>query len=653
MNSALRYRNWSLRTKFAVLLIAASLVPSVLTAWISLREMQAARIQDTQRSLVARAEQLSHELDSINAGYLASLQRVAYQPAISQFCLSSGAARDAARPQVRGMFEAFPKSDRKIRALALFDHQGIVEVSTDANIVGGDFSRRHSVKTALLGQKMVADIYVSTSGGSAIPTVGYLVPVPGARGEVACVLALWLHADVVWDVLKAANGKVGPESFAALYDRYGIRIGHSFRQDMVFRPAGALNTELIDELVATARFGAGTEALVRDVRDFPEQFQLARLDTPSAAVFHGYSPANRTWNYGVASRMASVPWTVFYLTPEAPLQREFANLARRNVLLFLLIIAGAIAAGAAFATTIVRPIMALREATRAVAKGDVDVRVPIRRKDELGHLAENFNDMTEKIQLQAVDIQASHDALRQYADELEVANKDLDAFTFSVSHDLRSPLAVVNGFSSLLGKRLTDSADDKAMHYLTRIRNSTLVMEELIEGLLRLSRIGRQPLQMQEVNIREVIEEVAEELRQVGALNHAFVIEIAPAEETAWADKVLVRQVFANLLSNAAKFSAKADNPAITVTSGEKDGMQVYSVRDNGPGFAPEKAELLFQPFKRLHTAEEFAGVGLGLSIVERIVHKHGGKVWASAGIGRGAVFRFTLARREAGPPVA
>ncbi|RYX93327.1 MAG: HAMP domain-containing sensor histidine kinase [Comamonadaceae bacterium] len=653
MNIALRYRNWSLRTKFAVLLIAASLVPSALTAWISLREMQAARVQDTQRSLVARAEQLSHELDSINAGYLASLQRVAYQPAVNAFCLAGDTSRQASRSQVRGMFDAFPKSDGNVRAMALFNHQGIVEVSTDDDIVGQDFSRRHSVKTALLGRKMVSDIYVSTSGESAVPTVGYLVPVLGPRAEVACVLALWLRADVVWDVLKAANGKVGPESFAALYDRYGIRIGHSFRQDMVFRPAGELNRELVDELVATSRFGTDTQVLLGDVRDFPEQFQLARIDSPTAAVFHGYSPANRTWNYGVASRMASVPWTVFYLTPEAPLQLEFAKLARKNVLLFLAIIAGAIAAGAAFATTIVRPIIALRQATRAVAKGDAGVRVPIRRRDELGHLAENFNDMTEKIQLQAGHIRASHDELRKYADDLEVANKDLDAFTFSVSHDLRSPLAVVNGFSTLLGKRLTDSADDKAMHYLTRIRNSTMVMEELIDGLLRLSRIGRQPLQMQEVNIREVIEDVADELRQLGALDHAFVIELAAGEEIAWADKVLIRQVFANLLSNAAKFSAKADNPAITVTSGEKDGMQVYSVRDNGPGFAPEKADLLFQPFKRLHTAEEFAGVGLGLSIVERIVHKHGGKVWASAGIGRGAVFRFTLERRDAGPPAA
>jgi signal transduction histidine kinase len=643
MKRWLRFRNWSVRAKLAALLTAASVLPLALSAYLDVQSIRQSRVRDAHELLGARAEQLAREIDGIQLGYLRGTQRVALQPALQDYCSAPPADRPRLAARVQGLFGAFPRTDPGVRGMALIDADGRVEIATDAPIVGMNFSSRVTVRAALKGAPMISDMYVSTVTGLELPTVAFFAPVTDSFAQVRCVVATWVNAEALWQVLRNANAKAGAGSFAVLYDAEGIRIGHSYRQDIVFRPAAPLEPALRQQLVATRRFGPRTQALLDNVLPFPEQFERARSIAPSAEVFRGYARITESWNYGVAARLHSAPWTVFYMMPEANLTADLDLATRGKIILALCLITAAGLVGAGFAASILHPVHVLGQATSRLAAGQLDTRVPQTSTDELGQLGARFNTMAIQLQAQAMELRKSHHALRRYADELEAANKDLEAFAFSVSHDLRAPLHVIQGFSQILATRHAGQMDDKALHYLARIRASVTQMEQLVEGILRLSRLARRPLERQPVDVDRLVAEVLEQARTEGVVTtHAVTVQ--PGLGTALADQVLLRQVFANLLSNACKFAGKQAQPQVSISAAAGTGCErVYTVRDNGTGFDPVHAGQLFQPFRRLHLADDYPGLGIGLSIVQRIVQRHGGRVWAESAEGEGASFHFTL----------
>jgi signal transduction histidine kinase len=324
------------------------------------------------------------------------------------------------------------------------------------------------------------------------------------------------------------------------------------------------------------------------------------------------------------------------------LQAELESATRSKIFLTLSIMAVAAGLGLAFAASILRQVKALSNATAELAAGNAYARVPAQGNDELGKLGISFNAMAEKIQRQADDLRRSHDGLRNHAEELEVANKDLEAFAFSVSHDLRAPLRVVGGFSRQLSSSFAGQIDDKAQHFLERIRAGVVMMEQLVEGLLRLSRLGRQALDSHPVDVAAIVHDVLAQLRSEQVLTNAEV-EVSSYLPPAVGDHVLLRQVFTNLLSNACKFTAARVLPTINIGYELRDGENIYYVRDNGAGFDLAVASRLFEPFQRLHHDKDFVGLGIGLSIVKRIVQRHGGRIWFDAAEGKGACFYFTL----------
>jgi signal transduction histidine kinase len=239
--------------------------------------------------------------------------------------------------------------------------------------------------------------------------------------------------------------------------------------------------------------------------------------------------------------------------------------------------------------------------------------------------------------------------LRDRMAELVAANQDLDAFSRSVSHDLRAPLHAIEGFSTALLSAHAGQLDEKGRHYLARIGAGVTRMNELIDGMLRLARAGRQPLARRTVNIVRLVEEVLHDLREVREFS-CDRVSVDEALPDAHADSVLLRQVFANLLSNASKFSGKKPDARVDIGFEPVDGQGAYFVRDNGAGFDKAYADRMFEPFQRQHRAEEFPGLGVGLSIVHRIVTRHGGRLWADSEVGNGACFYFTLGAAEGGP---
>jgi signal transduction histidine kinase len=233
--------------------------------------------------------------------------------------------------------------------------------------------------------------------------------------------------------------------------------------------------------------------------------------------------------------------------------------------------------------------------------------------------------------------------VREHAAELQAANKDLESFAHSVSHDLKAPVRAIDAYAQILIEDTAKLLPENDREFLLRIQRSAREMGALIEGLLQLSRLGRQTLSKQAVHLSALINDVLEEVRREYSDRQVEVRVHKIADCVG--DPTLLRQVFVNLLSNAFKFTRGKENALVEVGCREQDAETIYFVRDNGAGFDMQYADKLFGVFQRLHSGTEFEGSGVGLSIVQRIIERHGGRIWAEAEVGKGAAFYFTLAR--------
>jgi light-regulated signal transduction histidine kinase (bacteriophytochrome) len=268
------------------------------------------------------------------------------------------------------------------------------------------------------------------------------------------------------------------------------------------------------------------------------------------------------------------------------------------------------------------------------------------RKDEAGEVY--FDGVIEDISARKENerqIQRLNDSLRARSKELETINHELEAFSYSVSHDLRAPLRAMDGFSRALLDEYADRLDDKGRDRLHRIRAAAQRMAELIDDLLNLSRVSRTELKWEVVSLTQIANKVLDTLRQE-APERAMQCLVQP-DLFAHGDTKLLRIMMDNLLGNAWKFTAHRQEAFIEVGCKVNEERVIYFVRDNGAGFDMTYADKLFGVFQRLHDANEFPGTGIGLATVQRVIHKHGGHVWAESTINQGATFYFTLEERK------
>jgi signal transduction histidine kinase len=283
-----------------------------------------------------------------------------------------------------------------------------------------------------------------------------------------------------------------------------------------------------------------------------------------------------------------------------------------------------------------QPIIDLAQATKRVSdQRDYTLRVSNPSRDELGQLVAGFNEMLHQIQIRDAAVQEKNDAL-------QVANKELESFSYSVSHDLRAPLRHVQGYVSMLKTSMEGKLTEKPLRFLKVIDEASVQMGQLIDDLLDFSRMGRSEMRSTRVALESLIPECIQ-LLDDSMRGRNIIWKISPLPVVT-GDPSMLRQVIANLISNAVKYSRHRDPAEIEIgTAGDEGGRAVVFIRDNGAGFDMSYADKLFGVFQRLHRADEFEGTGIGLAIVRRVISRHGGRVWAEAIPDKGATFYFTL----------
>jgi signal transduction histidine kinase len=287
---------------------------------------------------------------------------------------------------------------------------------------------------------------------------------------------------------------------------------------------------------------------------------------------------------------------------------------------------------------ITRPLQELISATSLVAGGDYSPKLSLSRKDELGKLARSFNSMAMQVQQAQSGLEKK---VQERTAELERVNRDLESFSYSVSHDLRAPLRAISGYTTMLKEDYEKSLDAEASRLMANILSHVRVMGQLIDDLIEFSRMGKRESITTFIGMKALAESCIQELLPgEEARKYQVQVQALPDAE---GDEAMIRQVWLNLIGNAIKYSSKTDRPSIEIGWSNRESGQTYYVRDNGVGFDMRYAGKLFQVFQRLHKQEEFEGSGVGLALAKLILQKHQGSIWAESEPGRGATFYFSL----------
>ena len=412
-------RDWPLRRKAAVLFFVSAVLPSMLFAALLLQRERTTLRTAKLDLLQARVDEVGHTLEGMHRDYQGNAARAAHDREIIRFCTSTAAERTQLKLSLQERLEVIRGDHPAVRGLGVIDRNGTVVSSTIPALVGMNLAFRDYFQRAVVGAEAVHDLYVSVSATGHIPTIPYAEPIRAASGEIVGVYVLWVNAHAVWDAMRAANGMAGPGSFFVLFDRYGIRIGHSANDSLLFHPAAPIPPEAERAMLASKRFQERTADLLGSVAPFP----LEEIRTNEQHVVRRVSPTNHVWSLAVARYFPALGWTLVAQFPETEIEVPISSLLPSAAAASLFGLVLALVGGALLMRQVIRPIRHLAVAAVALKRGTFSSEqllenADVTSNDEVGQLTRAFGSMAAALADRDQSLRERNNDLRQVLDNV-------------------------------------------------------------------------------------------------------------------------------------------------------------------------------------------------------------------------------------------
>lgn len=650
----------SLRSKLIFAFLLVTLLPLGVQGYWNYHALRHTLNDKADKSLFAAASQAADRLDAFITTNLDIMRTETQLPTLIEYLSLPGNQRNGSIQEKRATatLHALRRKDELfITSYALLDPQGMNLMDTHPSNVGLNESDRDYFRSP----KETGCPYVSWVESSSLSEEANLYfshPIYSRNNELIGVLRAQFSAAVLQLLTSATQGMAGEQSFAVLLDEYHIRLAHSIAPELNFKSIVPLDPQVVARLQTARRLPVKpVEELSTDLLAFEQGLSKAETDKPYFAT--QLTASGDHLHSAAVVRTKSRPWFVVFMQPQDVFLKPIKTQTRDMLILAIIIVAIAVIAAVSFAQFLSDPVTRLTTVASKIASGKLDQDIDTGRTDELGQLAKSFSYMQDSIRDKIAELndeidkrnraeealQKAHDELeiqvRNRTAELQAINRELEAFSYSVSHDLRAPLRAIDGFSQILLEDYPDALDEQGKHYLERVRAGSENMGQLIDDLLSLSRIGRRTITKKTINLETIAEKTYKSLEDESKDRKVnFIVQQCPQ---VLVDPNLMQIVFVNLLSNALKFTRCRETAEIKVGFETKEKQTVFFVKDNGVGFDMKYADKVFTPFQRLHRREDYEGTGVGLSIVQRIIHRHGGRIWVESELGSGTTFYFTV----------
>ncbi len=585
---------YSLRWRLPFVIVALVGIVLAVFVWITYQQVTMGALQTAGARASVVADQIAGSLVQSTRQRVTDARRVLSTPPIEN-CLRSRSDEDCQR--ARAALEKLPATVPTVTELWTADGTRLISIATPATA------------TATMPRR----------GAPSMAAVGVLQ----REGDL-------LYAEVAVDVRETPQDDGDTATDASRILGYVLS-----RRPLAATPS----RDLINRLAGVGgsiKLGNTTGDVWTDLA---APVKAPAVDLTRAGVAT-YQSADGTTYLGALSPIQDTPWALWVEFPQAVVLAPARAFLYRMLLIALACLVVAAIVVAVISARLIGPLLDLNELSEAIAAGNYTRRTVPRRKDEVGRLGAALNVMAERIDAMHHDLELR---VEQRTASLAEVNQELEAFSYSVSHDLRAPLRHIAGFTNLLYQSAAPRLEATEKRHLTTIVDAATRMGQLIDDLLAFSRTNRTSLVRRRVDLARLVGEVRHEVEGTHDQNITWVIDALPEVE---ADPSLLRVVFTNLLSNAVKYTKTKPERVIEIHhSADAEGHLVVSVKDNGVGFDMAYANKLFGVFQRLHRTDEFEGTGIGLATVRRIVQRHGGRTWAVGALNEGATVSFSLPR--------